>query len=78
MDPALTFTVGSLAPDEALRLPCACRTRTFGREALAALVGRDARLHLIGLHQELWCAECGEAPFHGWVVRAETAPAPAG
>lgn len=74
MDPALTFTVGSLAPDEAVRLPCACRVRTFRRDALIALVGRDARLHLIGLHRELWCADCGEPPFHGWLVRAGATP----
>lgn len=71
MDPALTYTVGDLAPDEALRLPCACRVRTFARPELVALVGRDARLHLIGLRRELWCAECGEPPLQGWVVQAE-------
>ena len=73
MDPALTFTVGDLAPDEALRLPCACRTRTLDRRRLVALLGADARLHLIGLRRELWCADCGEPPLQGWVVR--TAPA---
>jgi len=69
MDPALTYTVGDLAPDEALQLPCACRVRTFGRPELAALVGRDARLHLIGLRRELWCTECGEPPLTGRLVR---------
>lgn len=69
MDRAFTFTVGDLAPDQAVQLPCACRVRTFGREELAALVGRDARLHLIGLRRELWCSDCGEAPFHGWLAR---------
>src|SRR5689334_370051 len=60
MDPSFTYTVADLAPDQALRLPCACRVRTIPRERLVALVGRDVRLHLIGLRQELWCAECGE------------------
>jgi hypothetical protein len=70
MDAAFTFTVADLAADEAVRLPCACRIRTFGREELASLVGRDVRLHLIGLRQELWCRDCDEPPFHGWVTRA--------
>jgi hypothetical protein len=70
MDPALTFTVADLALDEALRLPCACRHRTFSRDELAALVGRDARLHLIGLRRELWCPDCGEPPLTGSVVAA--------
>lgn len=69
MDPALTFTVGDLAPDEALRLPCACQVRTLARRRLVALVGADARLHLIGLRREVWCAACGEPPLQGWVVR---------
>ena len=73
MDPALTFTVGDLAPDEALKLPCACRIRAVDRRSLVALVGADARLHLIGLRRELWCAECGEPPLQGWVVRTEIA-----
>jgi hypothetical protein len=33
-------------------------------------VGLGARLHLIGLHRELWCRECGEPPFHGCVTSA--------
>lgn len=68
MDPALTFTVADLANDQAVQLPCACRVRTFDREKLAGLIGRDARLHLIGLRRELWCPDCGEVPFQGWVV----------
>jgi hypothetical protein len=70
MDPSLTFTVADLALDQAVRLRCDCRTRTYTRGELAAAVGRDARLHLIGLHEVLWCRECGEPPFHGWVVAA--------
>jgi hypothetical protein len=69
MDPALAFTVADLAPDELVRLPCACRIRSYDRRALIGLLGRDARLHLIGLRRELWCDECGEAPFHGWLER---------
>jgi hypothetical protein len=69
MDPSFTYTVGDLAPDEALQLPCACRIRTFDRAELVALVGRDARLHLIGLHQELWCRSCNEPPFTGRLVQ---------
>jgi hypothetical protein len=42
----------------------------IGRAKLAALVGRDARLHLIGLRRELWCEHCGEPPFYGWVAAA--------
>ena len=70
MDRTLTYTVGDLASDEAVRLRCDCRVRTYGRAELAALVGRDARLHVVGLHRELWCRECGEPPFIGWVVAA--------
>jgi hypothetical protein len=70
MDRAFTYTVADLAPDEALRLPCACRARTFTRAELVALVGGDARLHLIGLHREVWCRECGEPPLTGQVVPA--------
>jgi hypothetical protein len=73
VDAALTYTVGDLAPDEALRLPCACRTRTLARAELVRLVGRDARLHLIGLRRELWCAECEEPPLQGWVIRTPAA-----
>jgi len=68
MDPAFTFTVDDLADDEALRLPCACGVRTFSRHDLAMLVGRDVRLHLIGLRRELWCRRCGDPPMTGWVV----------
>jgi hypothetical protein len=53
VDPAFHFTVVDLAEDEAVQLPCACGVRTFSRDELAALVGRDARLHLIGLRREL-------------------------
>jgi len=70
MDPSFTFTVGDLALDEAVRLRCDCRARTYRRAELAALVGRDARLHLIGLRPELWCCRCGEPAFYGWVVAA--------
>ena len=75
MDPALTFTVADLADDEAVQLPCACRVRTYRREELAALVGRDARLHLVGLNPELWRSECEEVPFHGMVVQVLSADA---
>lgn len=68
MDPSFTYTVADLAPDQALRLPCTCGVRTFSRDRLVALVGRDARLHLIGLRRELWCRDCGEPPLQGWVV----------
>jgi hypothetical protein len=44
--------------------------RTYSRAELAALVGRDTRLHVVGLHHQLWCRECGEPPFAGWVVSA--------
>lgn len=69
MDPAFHFTVADLAADEAVQLPCACGVRMFGRNDLARLVGRDARLHLIGLRRELWCRDCGEAPFRGRAVQ---------
>jgi hypothetical protein len=68
MDPSFTYTVDDLAADAAVRLRCDCRARTYPRAELASLVGRGARLHLIGLHRELWCGCCGEPPFHGWVV----------
>jgi hypothetical protein len=70
MDPSFNYTVGDLARDEAVRLRCDCRVRTYTRSELAALVGRDARLNLIGLNRVLWCARCGEPPFHGWVASA--------
>jgi hypothetical protein len=73
MDPAFTFTVGDLAADAALRLPCACRTRTVTRAELVALVGPDTRLHLIGLRREVWCDRCGEPPLQGWLVQLTTA-----
>ena len=68
VDRVLTFTVADLALDEGLALQCDCRVRILGRAELAALVGRGARLHLIGLRRELWCRDCGEPSFHGWVV----------
>ena len=68
MDRAYTFTVGDLAEDEALRLPCFCGVRIYRRDELVALVGADARLHLIGLRRELWRSSCGEPPFEGQVV----------
>ncbi|WP_043362342.1 hypothetical protein [Belnapia sp. F-4-1] len=68
MDPAFALTVNDLARDEALCLRCGCRSHTYSRARLIALVGRDARLHLIGLNRELWCGDCGEPPFQGWVT----------
>ena len=68
--PLLRLHGGDLAHDESVRLRCACRIRAYTRAELAAAVGRDARLHLIGLHKALWCRSCGEPPFHGWVVGA--------
>ena len=73
IDLSFTYTIGNLALDEAVRLRCDCRVRTFGRAELAALVGRDARLHLIGLRRALWRGACGEAPVTGWVVAASAA-----
>ena len=70
MDAAFIYTVGDLAHDESVRLRCDCRVRTYSRGELAALVGRDARLHLVGLRRALWCRECGEPPFTGWVTTA--------
>jgi hypothetical protein len=70
MDRAYTYTVADLASDEEVRLRCDCRVRAYRRCELAALVGWDARLHLVGLHRPLWCSECGEPPFHGWTVSA--------
>lgn len=68
MDPAFAYTVADLSQDESVRLRCGCRARTYSRAELAALVGCDARLHLVGLNRILWCAECGEPPFTGWVA----------
>ncbi len=68
-DPALRFTVGHLARDQAVQFPCLCRVRTLHRRDLVALVGRGERLHLIGLRRELWCARCGEPPMVGWIAR---------
>jgi hypothetical protein len=68
MERALTYTIADLASDEELALRCDCRVRTYHRAELAALVGHDARLHLVGLRRELWCRLCGEPPFTGWVV----------
>ena len=70
MDPAFAYTVADLALDERVRLRCHCRVRTYTRDELAALVGLDARLHLVGLRRALWCGDCGEPPFHGWVASA--------
>jgi hypothetical protein len=75
-DPAFGFTVEDLARDQALRLLCACRVRTFSRRDLVALVGRDARLHLIGLRRELWCTDCHEPPLTGWVIHQPAADQP--
>jgi hypothetical protein len=68
MDPAFALTVSDLALDDLVRLRCDCRARAYSRAELGALVRLGARLHLIGLHRELWCRECGEPPFHGWVT----------
>ena len=70
MDPAFAYTVADLARDESVRLRCDCRVRTYSRAELAALVGLDARLHLMGLRRALWCGDCGEPPFTGWVASA--------
>ena len=70
MDPSFAYTVADLAHDEIVKLRCDCRVRTYSRAELAALVGRDARLHLVGVRRALWCAECGEPPFTGWVTSA--------
>ena len=43
-DRTLTYTVAHLSSDEAVRLRCDCRVRTFGRAELASLVGRGARM----------------------------------
>ena len=68
MDRACTFTVADLAEDEAVRLPCLSRVMIYRRDALIALAGADARLHLIGLRHELWCSSCGEPPLQGSLV----------
>ncbi len=73
MDPSFAYTVADLARDESVRLRCDCRVRTYTRAELAALVGLDARLHLVGLRRSLWCGDCGEPPSTGWVV--STVPA---
>jgi hypothetical protein len=70
MDRSFTCTVADLARDEIVKLRCDCRVRTYSRAELAALVGLDARLHLVGLHRALWCGDCGEPPFTGWVASA--------
>ena len=70
MDPAFTYTVADLARDESVRLRCDCRVRIYTPAELAALVGRDARLHLVGLRRALWYGDCGEPPFTGWVTSA--------
>ncbi len=68
MDPSFTYTVEDLALDEIVKLRCDCRVRTYRSAEPAALVGRDARLHLVGLHRALWCCHCGEPPFTGWIA----------
>jgi len=70
MDASFAYRVADLAHDESVKLRCDCRVRTYSRAELGALVGRDARLHLVGLNRVLWCAECGEPPFIGWVASA--------
>lgn len=70
MDASFAYTVADLAGDESVKLRCDCRVRTYSRAELAALVGRDARLHLVGLSRALWCRDCGEPPFTGWVGSA--------
>ena len=70
MDRSFRYTVADLARDEAVRLRCDCRVRTYTRDELAALVGLDARPHLVGLRRALWCADCGEPPFTGWAASA--------
>ena len=72
MDRAFTYTVADLARDESVALRCDCRVRAYSRAELAALVGLDARLHLMVLRRalSLWCAWCGEPPFHGWIASA--------
>ncbi|MBX6374525.1 MAG: hypothetical protein IRZ13_09860 [Acetobacteraceae bacterium] len=69
MPPLPRHTVADIALDEAVRLRCACRVRTFTRAELVARVGRDARLGMIGLRPELRCDDCGEPSFEGWTVR---------
>ena len=70
MDRSFTYTVADLALDESVKLRCDCRVRTYSRAELAALVGLDARLHLVGLHRAPWCGDCGEPPFTSWIVSA--------
>jgi hypothetical protein len=70
MDRSSTHTVPDLARDERVRLHRDCLTRTYSRAELAALVGLDARLHLVSLNRTLWCARCGEAPFIGGLTAA--------
>ena len=60
MDPSFTYTVADLAQGERVKLKCDCRVRTYTGAEPAALVGRNARLHLVGLHRTLWRGECGE------------------
>ncbi|MGG5823996.1 hypothetical protein [Falsiroseomonas sp. HW251] len=68
MEAAATLSVSDLARDEGLAFRCFCGTRTFRRDDLVALVGADARLHLIGLRRELWCRACREPPLDGPIV----------
>jgi hypothetical protein len=66
VDAAVTFTVGDLARNEGPRLRCRCRARTLRRREL---VGADARVHRIGLRQQLLCFACGEPPLEGQIAR---------
>ena len=68
MDQAFSYTVANLALDEGVALECSCRVRRYSRAELIALLGADARLHLIGLRPELRCAACGDAAFKGWLT----------
>jgi|APCry1669188879_1035177.scaffolds.fasta_scaffold672528_1 hypothetical protein len=53
--------------------PAAGRVRAFQRRALTSLVAHDARLHLIGLGWQLWCADVREPTYLGWVVKEDAA-----
>jgi uncharacterized protein with PIN domain len=70
MGAARVYRVDDLADDQAICLRCECRMRTFTRTEPAKLVGRDARLYGIGLRRELWCSDCREPWWEGWVVSA--------
>jgi uncharacterized protein with PIN domain len=66
----LVYRVDDLADDQAICLRCECRMRAITRSELSTLVGRDERLSGIGLRPELWCRECDEPCWEGWVVSA--------